>query len=93
MIRVVFKQAVYPWIAASTLSATACASGVEHPRLAYDPEQVSRLQQLLNQPAGLTIIQGATAAVRTFVITALGHSSRRPVTGIDVGGVGRGRRR
>ena len=60
---------------------------VSHPRLVGT---VGKLDSLLNQSVGLTVITGSTDRARTFVLTALGHSwtlrhgmQRRP-DGIDI---------
>ena len=62
---------------------------LRHPKLAHDFVACSHLATLLRQPSGLTFIQGAPEHMRTFVLTALGHSAgsldlkKRPVTGVD----------
>lgn len=59
------------------------------PRLAWKESQVLQLEQLLQQKAGLTILEG-TEDLRNFMITTLGHTSSRlapehqEVAGIDV---------
>jgi hypothetical protein len=60
-----------------------CRPAPDHPKLAHDPVQVSQLKGLAQKHSGLTIIQGANAGLRTFVITALGHATNLPVVGID----------
>lgn len=79
-----------PDAARSRLLNEACRSfpSLAHPRLSHDPAQISRLNSLLQQCAGLTLISGANEGLRTFLITALGHTSRmresgRGVTGLD----------
>jgi hypothetical protein len=47
---------------------------LEHPRLSGDRTIVSRLTTLLSQPRGFTYVQGGNDEMRTFLITALGHS-------------------
>lgn len=67
-----------------------CFPTLSHPRLAHDPVQVSQLRTLLGQTCGYTLIQGANAGARTFVISALGHqmhmaeSGGHSVSGVDV---------
>jgi len=71
-------------------SACRCYPTLDHPRLNHDPVQVSRLKTLLRQANGLAVVQGGNDGLRTFLITALGHScgrlepERRQVCGIDV---------
>src|SRR5690242_9935396 len=48
---------------------------LDHARLAGDRTVLSRLTTLLGQPRGLSFIQGGNDEMRTFVITALGHSN------------------
>jgi hypothetical protein len=60
-----------------------------HPRLAHDFVACSRLATLLRQSAGLTFVQGGSEYIRTFVMSALGHSAGDPnmkratVAGVD----------
>jgi hypothetical protein len=67
-----------------------CYPTLESPRLRYDSVQLSHLKTLLRQTSGFTIIQGGSDGLRTFVVTALGHSwrihnpERLVVWGIDV---------
>jgi len=71
-------------------SACRCYPTLDHPRLNHDPAQVSQLKTLFRQANGLTLVQGGNDGLRTFLITALGHScgtlepERRQVCGIDV---------
>lgn len=71
-------------------SACRCYPTLDNPRLSHDPAQVSRLRTLLHQSNGLTVIQGGNDGLRTFLVTALGHTccllepERRRVCGIDV---------
>jgi hypothetical protein len=61
-----------------------------HRRLAHDFVAVSNLATLLRQPTGLTAIQGGHDHLRTFLLTAMGHSFQEfglngaLVTGLDV---------
>lgn len=63
---------------------------LDNPRLAHDPVAVGAMKKLLAQPAGITLVAGNTAHVRTFVLNALGHTyckvDRRHCTpiGLDV---------
>jgi hypothetical protein len=63
---------------------------LEHPRVAHDPAQVSRLKTLLTQGSGFTIIKGGNDSLRTFVVSALCHSKsilqaeRRVAWGLDI---------
>lgn len=63
---------------------------LRHPKLAHDLIACSRLGTLLRQSAGLTFIQGGAEHMRTFVLTALGHSAGAPhlpritVDGVDI---------
>jgi hypothetical protein len=63
---------------------------LRHRRLAHDFVVVSNLAALLRQASGLTAIQGSQDHLRTFLLTALGHSfpefgaSGAPVAGLDV---------
>ena len=63
---------------------------LDHARLASDRTVLSRLTTLLGQPRGLSFIQGGNDEMRTFVITALGHSHGmltlppKRVLGLDV---------
>jgi DNA-binding transcriptional regulator YiaG len=56
----------------------------------HDPIAVDRLYELLRRTRGVTFIQGRSDFLRTFVLTALGHSasrvgsSLRPIAGIDL---------
>lgn len=66
-----------------------CFPKLENTRLAHDLAQVSRLKTLLRKPDGITVIQGDSDELRTFVLTALGHSHEifelgGGVCGIDV---------
>ena len=58
---------------------------LRHPKLAHDFVACSHLATLLRQPSGLTFIQGAPEHMRTFLVTALGHSVGSP--GLDRGAV------
>ena len=49
---------------------------LHHPRLAHDPIVVNRLETLLKQRAGFTIISGAPEHARAFLLNALGNSAR-----------------
>jgi hypothetical protein len=60
---------------------------LEHPRLGQAPEVIALLKTVLAQPAGLTLIQGDSDALRTFLITAIGHSAGRVMPGKRIGGV------
>ena len=61
-----------------------------HSKLAHDFVACSRLATLLRQPSGLTFIQGGPEHMRTFVVSALGHSAGDPntkratVAGVDI---------
>ncbi len=61
-----------------------------HPKLAHDFVACSRLATLLRQPSGLTFIQGGPEHMRTFLLTAFGHSSvsaelkQLVVAGVDI---------
>jgi hypothetical protein len=63
---------------------------LDHPRLAHDPIGVTRLENILRQPAGLTLIRGGTEFQQTFLLTALGHSFQRhdgehaKIAGLDI---------
>lgn len=63
---------------------------LENVRLAHDPLVISKLETLLGQKNGLTIIRGGTEFQRTFVLNALGHGlpriagHRASVAGLDV---------
>ncbi|HZR20049.1 MAG TPA: hypothetical protein VFE51_22385 [Verrucomicrobiae bacterium] len=63
---------------------------LDHARLAGDRTVLSRLTTLLGQSRGFSFIQGGNGELRTFVITALGHSNGaltiplRRVLGVDV---------
>jgi hypothetical protein len=71
-------------------SACRCYPTLDSPRLNHDPAQVSRLKTLLRQANGLTVVQGGNEGLRTFLVTALGHTcgmvepERRHVCGVDV---------
>jgi hypothetical protein len=71
-------------------SACRCYPTLDSPRLSHDPTQISRLKTLLHQSSGLTVVQGGNEGLRTFLVTALGHTcgvlepERRRVCGIDV---------
>jgi hypothetical protein len=60
-----------------------------HPKLSHDFVACSRLATLLGQPSGLTFI-GGPEHMRTFLLSALGHSGgaldpqRGRVTGVDI---------
>ena len=62
---------------------------LSHSRFAHDKEGVAKLQELLKERSGVTLICGGTDSDRTFVLTALGHTFsmsdplRRRVTGLD----------
>jgi len=66
-----------------------CFPTLDHPRIGYEPAQVSHLKSLLRQRNGFTLIEGGTDGIRTFVLTALGHTSMLlesghvPVCGLD----------
>lgn len=49
---------------------------LQHPKLAHDPMALSRLETLLKQPTGFTIIHGGPAHARAFLLNALGNSAR-----------------
>lgn len=49
---------------------------LQHPKLAHDPIALSRLEKLLKQPAGFTIIGGGPEHARAFLWNALGNSTR-----------------
>ena len=49
---------------------------LQHPKLAHDSIATSRLETLLKQRAGFTIIYGAPEHARAFLLDALGNSSR-----------------
>jgi hypothetical protein len=53
-----------------------CLPTISHPRLAHDLVQVSILRNFLKQEKGLTLVFGGSEGVRTFVMTALGHSAK-----------------
>ena len=80
-----------PETARNRLISLACRQypTLEHPRLSHDLAQVSLLKTLLHQPNGFTVIQGGNPGMRTFLITALGHTcgmlepERRRTCGID----------
>lgn len=57
-----------------------------HSALAHAPAKVSQMRDLLEKPAGLTLITGGTDATRSFILTALGHAASTvpQVTGIDL---------
>ena len=55
-------------------SACRCFPTLEDPRISHDPTQLSELKALLRLTSGMTIIQGANAGHRTFLITAIAHS-------------------
>jgi len=63
---------------------------LRHSRLAWDYDNVARLEALTQAKNGITVIRGGSDAERTFVITALGHSFQlldplqRMIMGIDV---------
>jgi hypothetical protein len=60
---------------------------LDHPRFDQGPDTIARLKTVLDQPAGLTLIQGDSDDLRTFLITAIGHSTRVLVPAKRVGGV------
>ncbi|MCL5096141.1 MAG: hypothetical protein M1608_01130 [Candidatus Omnitrophica bacterium] len=70
-------------------SACRCYPTLSSPRLDHDPAQVSRLKTLLHQANGFTVVQGANEGLRTYLVTALGHTcsmlepERQRVCGID----------
>ena len=70
-------------------SACRCYPTLDSPRLKHDPAQVSHLKSLLHQANGFTVVQGGNDGLRTFLVTALGHTcsilepERRRVCGID----------
>ena len=43
-----------------------------HPRLAHAPANISKIMELLRQPAALTLVSGGTESARTFLATAIG---------------------
>lgn len=47
---------------------------LEHSWLSHDPAGVSKLQAVLRNKTGLTVVTGAEDQARTFVVTALGYS-------------------
>jgi len=62
-----------------------------HPRLAHAPAKISKIMELLRQPAALTLIGGGvTESTRTFLATAIGaahggSTANRPsIAGIDM---------
>ena len=63
---------------------------LSHPRLAHDPIAITKLETLLKQKSGFTLISGGTDYQRTFVLTALGQAFIRStgwpsqVTGVDL---------
>jgi hypothetical protein len=63
---------------------------LQHPKLAHDPVAVSRLEALLKQRTGFTVIQGAPEHARAFLLDALGNSARwanfgqQPVVGVNI---------
>jgi hypothetical protein len=59
---------------------------LHHSKLAHDFVAGSRLATLLRQPCGLTFIQGAPEHMRTYLLSALGHSagSKAKVAGLDI---------
>ncbi len=63
---------------------------LHHPRLAHDPIALSRLEILLKQCAGFTIIRGGPEHARAFLLNALGNSVREansgqhPVVGVEI---------
>jgi hypothetical protein len=50
---------------------------LEHARLSHDPVAVSRIQSILREGRGTTLVHGDQDHVVTFVGTALGHSLLR----------------
>ncbi len=50
---------------------------LQHPKLAHDPIAVSRLETLLKQRAGFTLIHGGPEHARAFLLNALGNSARQ----------------
>jgi hypothetical protein len=50
---------------------------LENPSLAHAPAKVSKLLDLLQQDRGLTVVTGGSDAMRTYLVTALGHEYRR----------------
>jgi transcriptional regulator with XRE-family HTH domain len=60
---------------------------LDHPRLDQGPETIALLKTALTQPTGLTLIRGESDALRTFLITAIGHSAGLLVPGKRVSGV------
>jgi hypothetical protein len=67
-----------------------CYPTLSHPRLAHDPVAISRMQMILSQPSGTTLVHGTKEELVTFTVAAMGHtyynSNPRPdaVRGIDV---------
>jgi hypothetical protein len=54
---------------------------LKHPKLAHDPIVVSRLESLLKQPAGFSVIHGSPEHARVFLLAALGNSTREVNSG------------
>ncbi len=78
-----------PEVSRTTLLRELCREcpRLDHPRLGQAPEVIALLKTVLAQRAGLTLIQGDSDALRTFLITAIGHSAGRVIPGKRVGGV------
>lgn len=63
---------------------------LQHPKLAHDPIAVSRLETLLKQRVGFTIIHGGPEHARAFLLNALGNSVRelnftqRAIFGVEI---------
>lgn len=67
-----------------------CYPTLSHPRLAHDPVAVSRLNMILSQASGTTLIHGTREELVTFTVAAMGHTyynsnpRQDAVRGIDV---------
>jgi hypothetical protein len=63
---------------------------LRHLRLAHDPIATSRLEAILKRRAGFTIIHGGPEHARTFLLNALGNSTReinfghQAVVGVEI---------
>lgn len=63
---------------------------LQNPKLAHDPVAVSRLEALLKQRTGVTVVHGAPEHARAFLLDALGNSTRwanfgqQPVVGVEI---------
>lgn len=71
-------------------AACRCYPTLDCPRINHDSAQVSRLKMILHQASGITVVLGGNDGLRTYLVTALGHTcsmlepERRRVCGIDV---------